>query len=135
MGDEVVKVLSDEALKADDHAILLKVRDVLRAVLQQGVFDARVAALRASTERKLEGNPAKAVEVLGSTVGLTQCEQGDVLRHLIEGGDLSAWGVANSVTRLAHDVESYDRAVELEAVGARVIDLGRDEWKAIAEAA
>ena len=52
--------------------------------------------------------------------------------HLIRGGDLSAWGLANAVTRTAEDVPDYDRATELEAAGGRVIELAPADWKAIA---
>jgi hypothetical protein len=36
-----------------------------------------------------------------------------VLKHLILGGSLTTWGLANAVTRAAQDAESYDRATEL----------------------
>jgi hypothetical protein len=38
------------------------------------------------------------------------------------------------VTRAATDVESFDRSVELEAVGGMVIDLPQSEWRTIANA-
>ena len=40
-----------------------------------------------------------------------------MLRHLIEGGDLSAYGLVNAVTHFAQDVDDYDRATEFEALG------------------
>jgi len=33
-----------------------------------------------------------------------------LLRHLIEGGDLSQYGLINAVTRTAEDAKFYDRA-------------------------
>jgi hypothetical protein len=57
------------------------------------------------------------------------------MRHLIEGGDLSKYGLHSAITRAAQDVESYDRASDLERVGGQVIELGRGEWKVLAEAA
>jgi hypothetical protein len=41
------------------------------------------------TERKLEGDVTKAVEVLSNRLSLTRDEQSSVLGHLIEGGDSS----------------------------------------------
>jgi len=73
--------------------------------------------------------------VLGKATSLRVDEQSSVLRHLIEGGDLSRWGLANAVTRAAADVESYDRSTELEAIGGAVVDLPAAQWKVIAEAA
>jgi hypothetical protein len=65
-------------------------------------------------------------------LGLTEAEQSGVLRHLVRGGDLSAWGLANAVTRTPEDAADYDRATELEAAGGRVIELPAADWKAIA---
>ena len=73
--------------------------------------------------------------LMGNKLNLNQGEQSDVLRHLIEGGDLSRWGLANAVTRSSHDVKDYDRATELERVGGKVIDLATSEWQQVAEAA
>jgi len=45
---------------------------------------------------------------------------------------LSAWGLANAVTRTAEDAADYNRATELEAAGGRVIELPAPDWMAIA---
>lgn len=132
--ESVYAMLSDETLRADDKAVLLKVRDVCKAVISQESLDADIARWRDATERRIEGNPVEAVEVLGKKVGLSDTEQGSILRYLIEGGDISQWGLANAVTRFAHDPADYDRATELETIGSKVIDLAPGEWRAIAEA-
>jgi len=129
------ELLSDEALRADDDAILLKARDVVRGAMDEVIFNSTLDKMRAAAENRLEGHPEKAVEVLSNKMGFTQEEQGGVLRHLIEGGDLSQWGVLNAVTRYAQDVESYDRATELEALGGTILELPRANWREIAQAA
>ena len=103
--------------------------------LSQGAWETTLAKLQGATERRIVGDPAKAVEELAKPLNLTEGERGGVLRHLVEGGDLSAWGVANAVTRLAHDVDTYDRSVELERAGSAVIELPRTDWERIANAA
>lgn len=133
--EAVYEMLTDETLRADDRAILLKLRDVVRATLTQEVLNIAIEKFRAASQQKLEGNPAKAIEVLGKRVGLLDHEQGSILRYLIEGGDISRWGVANAVTRYAHDPVDYDRASELESIGGRIIDLPRQDWQTIAQAA
>jgi hypothetical protein len=133
--DEVYALLSDETRQADDKALLLKVRDTIRASLDEGLFTRWVDRLEGTTERKLEGDVTKAVEVLSNRLSLTQDEQSSVLRHLIEGGDLSQYGLINAVTRTAEDAKSYDRATELEMAGATVLDLKPTEWRDLALAA
>jgi hypothetical protein len=133
--EALYELLSDETREADDRAIMLKVRDVVRGAMDEAVFKKTVGRLRLAKANRITGNPAAAIEVLTTAVGLNQEEQGGVLRHLIEGADLSRYGVLNAVTRASQDVESYDRATELETVGGRVLELGPEEWREIAEAA
>ena len=66
---------------------------------------------------------------------LSEGEQGSVLRHLIDGGDLTQWGLSNAVTRHSQDVDSYDRATELERMGGQIVELNPSQWNTIAEEA
>ena len=125
---------SDETMQADDKTVLLKVRDMVRAVVDETKFRAKLAQMQGLTEGKISGDPVKAVEVLAAKVNATEGEKGSILRKLIEGGDLSAWGMVNAVTALAHDATSYDRAVELEAMGGGLIDLHPSEWNKVLRA-
>jgi len=115
--------------------VLLKVRDMVRAVVDETRFRTTLGALQGLTDGRVTGDPAKAVEVLARKVGATEGEQGGILRALIEGGDLSAWGMLNAITSQAHTVESYDRAVQFEAMGGSLIELPKSDWREILEAA
>lgn len=126
---------ADDTRKADDRAILLKVRDMISAAIDEAQFAQAVAKMAALTEGRVTGDPAKAVEVLAQKVGASDGEAGGILRALIEGGDLSAWGMLNAVTAQAHTASSYDRAVEFEAAGGSLLELPPTEWKRILEAA
>lgn len=52
-------------------------------------------------------------------------------RNLIEGGDLSLYGLSNAVTRASQDVVSYDRATTLEGIGWQVATMEPQQWKQI----
>jgi Domain of unknown function (DUF932) len=132
--DEAYELYADDTLKAEDDAFLLKVRDAVRAAVDVAKFTAIVDRMRESTEQRIEGNPVKAVEVTTKTFGLSQGESSSILTHLIQGGDLTAYGMLNAITRTAQDVESYDRATELEAVGSKVLSLPQPTWREIAYA-
>ncbi len=132
--EEIYALLTDEAKAADDKALLLKVRDTVAATLDESRFVAWIDKIQGTTKERIEGDVPAAVEVLAKTLSLRQDEKSSVLRHLIEGGDLSRFGLMNAVTRTAEDVESYDRATELEALGGAVVDLGANEWRTIATA-
>jgi hypothetical protein len=125
---------SDDTKKSDDATVLLKVRDMVKAVVDETRFKTQLAKLQGLTVPKITGDPAKAVEVLSQKIDATETEKGSILRKLIEGGDLSAWGCINAVTALAHDAD-YDRAVELEAAGGKLVEIKDAEWTEVLQAA
>lgn len=126
---------ADDTRQADDRAILLKVRDMVRAVVDEARFKANLAIMQGLAGAKVTGDPIRAVEVLAAKVGTSEAEQAGILRALIEGQDLSAWGLLNAVTAQSHTAKNYDRAVELEAAGGQLLDLSPTEWRKVLEAA
>lgn len=132
--DAVDGLLTDETKKAEDHVVLLKLRDVLRGAMDAARFQAEIAKMSEQVQQRIEGDPVQAIEVLSNGF-FTDTEKSGVLRHLIEGGDLSRFGLMNAVTRFAEDAPSYDRATEIEAFGGNVIDLSATEWRRVATAA
>jgi hypothetical protein len=126
---------AEDTMIADDKAILLKVRDMVRAVVDETKFRANLDKMRGLTDARVTGDPAKAIEVLAQKVGANETEKGSILRALIQGGDLSAWGMLNAVTAQAHTAKSYDRAVEFESAGGALLELPTTEWKRVLEAA
>jgi hypothetical protein len=126
---------ADDTRAADDAAILLKIRDMVRAVVDETRFKGWLEKARGMTEGKITGDVPKAVEVLAQKIGVSDAERGGILTALIEGADLSRWGVINAVTAQAHKALNYDRAVEFESMGDRLIDLPKKDWVEVLEAA
>lgn len=54
-----------------------------------------------------------------------------ILQHLIEGNDLTLYGLSNAVTRHSQDVENYDRASELEGIGYSILTMPAHQWSRI----
>lgn len=129
---EAYQLYSDDTLKADDKAFFLKVQDTVRAAVDIARFSTIVNRMKEATELRIEGNPVAAVEVMGEKFGYNSTEKSGVLTHLIQGGDLSAYGLMNAVTRTSQDIEDYDRATELERDGSKVLSLPASTWKTIA---
>lgn len=129
---ENYELYRDETLKADEQAFFLKVQDTVRAAVDIAKFSTIVERMREATSKRIEGNPVKAVELTANHFGFNQQESSGVLQHLIQGGDLSAYGLLNAITRTSQDVEDYDRSTELERDGSRVLSLPASTWKAIA---
>jgi hypothetical protein len=109
-GETVRHLLSDDTKRATDKAIWMQVRDVVKGAFEEARFQAHCDKLKGMAVQKIEGDPIKVVELSCRRFGITETEQPSVLRHLIEGGDLSRYGLFNAVTRTAQDLDSYDRA-------------------------
>lgn len=130
--DNAFRVYSDETVQADDKAFFMKVIDVTKAAVDQARFEAVVAQLRDAAERKSAVDPIEGVERLTNRFALGEGESKSVLHHLVNGGDLTAYGYLNAVTRASQDVEDYQRATELETVGGEILGMKPAEWKALA---
>jgi hypothetical protein len=134
-GESVRELLSAEAVRADDRAFWLKVRDVVRGAFRREVFERWVAKMSAAAGDRIEAeDPARVVDVTATRLALSERARGNVLRHLIEGGDLSRWGLVNAVTRSAEDEDDYETATELERAGGTILELPASEWRAISAA-
>ena len=133
--DNVFEYLSDETKRLDDAAVWARVRDVLTATMDGRVMDRLVEKMTAARGDRIEGNPAKLVEVFSKKNGLNEGEKGGLMRHLTESGEMTRYGLQWAVTRLAGDVEDYDRASDLERLGGHVIELDRNDWQELALAA
>jgi Domain of unknown function (DUF932) len=125
---------ADDTRQADDRAILLKVRDMIAKAVSDVQFRENVERMSGLATQRIGGDPRKVVEVLAKKINANETEQGGILRSLIEGGDLSAWGLLNAVTAQAHAAE-YDRAVEFETAGGQLLNLNQNEWTRVLEAA
>ena len=126
---EDYSMYSDETLEAEDKAFLMKLKDVALAAIEENRFSMVVDRLRATTGMKITGDIQKVVELSSNSFGLNGDEQSSVLRYLIEGGDLSLYGLSNAVTRTSQDIESYDRATELEGIGWKMAAMKDTEWE------
>ena len=127
-GLEDFGIITEETQQAEDKAFLLKMRDVVSSVLDEVKFAQIVAKLEQSAGVKITGRVQDVVELTSKNYGLNQCESDDVLKYLIEGGDLSLYGLGNAITRASQNIGSYDRATQLEGIGWNVINMPGSLW-------
>lgn len=122
----------DETRKADDRAFWMKVSDVVRGAITEDGFQRIVNSMRAATARPIEADVVEVVDSVKEKFALAETEKSGVLTHLINGGDLSQYGLMNAITRTSQDVKDYDRATELERLGGQVLALTDSAWKELA---
>jgi len=127
-------VYQSDTRAADARARLLKIRDHVAEAVDEQRFRALVGQMQETTELALEGNVERVGEMTARKYNLGIQEKDDVLRNLIQGADLSLWGLTNAVTATARSTKSYDRATELETIGGRMLSLTRGEVREIVAA-
>jgi hypothetical protein len=128
--NEDLSIFRDETIQASDKAFLMRLEDSVRAAVSQTSFEKIVGQMREATEAKIKADTVpQVIELASKEYGFTENEGKGILGHLISGGDLSLYGLANAVTRHAQDVESYDRSTELEAAGYQIITMSPVLWR------
>ena len=131
--DETFEVFSDETRQLDDAALMAKLRDVVRAAVDETRFAAIVQELKDATESVPMVKPLDSLERLANKFTLDDGEQQSILSHLIEGGDVSAYGMIQAITRASQDAANYERATEMEMIGGQILAMaGTREWAQIA---
>lgn len=122
-------LFSDETLKADDRALMMKIEDTVRAVVDEAHFEKVVNMMRqAQNARITTSYIPEMVELARNDFGYTKEEGKGILDYLIRGNDLSLYGFANATTRFAQDVGSYDRSTALEAIGYNILGMTQRQW-------
>jgi len=131
--EDVQEILRDETKQISDKALWMQVGDVVRTAINQDIFQANVNKMAGTIENKIEGDSVKVVEVVQKTFNFNEGQRSDIMKHLIDGGDLSQYGLCNAVTRTANDQSDYEQATALERAGGKIIDLGPTEWNKLSQ--
>lgn len=132
ISDENIFLYSKETVEADDKAFILKIQDTVRAAVDEAKFRTVVSQMREAKEAQMNtANVPEFVRLASRSFGITENEEKGVLQHLIEGKDLSLYGLSNAVTRFSQDVESYDRATDLEGIGYKILTMPKKQWNRI----
>lgn len=131
IGDDFV-LYADDTLKADNRALMLKIRDTIQHSLDEIHFTNLIDMMHQASEQMIttEHIP-EMVQLAASDFGYTKKEGEGILNHLIREGDLSLYGFSNAVTRYAQDVGSYDRSTELEAIGYNILTMPARKWQTL----
>ena len=122
------EIYTSETQEAEDKALALRIRDQAKVAIDQAMFNRVVTYLKTSKKESIAGDPGEVIKLTGKVYDLNGKEQTGILRHLVEGGDLSKYGLANAVTRTSQDIADYDRATELEGIGWKVATMEPDLW-------
>lgn len=135
--DANYSLFSSETLRAEDNAFLMKIRDIVKVATDEARFNTVVARMRQAKDTPITSeNIPGVVELTARHFKLSEDETKGVTHHLLTDGDgYSLWGLANAITAQSQQMESYDRATELENTGYDVMTMAPGVWKQINTAA
>lgn len=123
--DSFDQYMQNDTLQADDKAIMLKARDMIRAAINKDAFKDAVDSMRRTHSIKVV-NPQKAVEVLSNQLLLGMDAQQGIMARFFKNEDRDGrtmFNMVNAVTQYAEDVDDYDAATEMEHAGYKIMNL------------
>jgi len=132
MEESTYDVFKDDTLKAEIESWRLILRDVFAAAMKPEAFIQRVQKMRDAREDEI-ADPILAAKNVTSRFGIPETDAGQLVRYMSDDRNLNRYGLANSLTWYAQRLDDQNRQFELEKAGMAVIDLPRNEWKALVE--
>ncbi len=134
---ELWSILSDEAQAKSNEALLLQLRDYIRASLDSNgeVFKRVCDQIREKMGIEVK-RPEATFKLVADQFQLTEVETNRCIENLLTRGDMSVMGIQAAITLTAQDDNiDYERASELEAIGGKVIELPGKDWTTLLAAA
>ena len=105
---ENYQLYSEKTLEADDKAFAMKIQDTVRAVVDEVRFTRVVNMMREAKDAPMNTAAVPGiVKLVSKDFHITDDESSGVLQRLIEGNDLTLYGLSNAVTRHSQDVKDY----------------------------
>lgn len=136
---EVHELLTDDTKKKNDEAFFATVRDYLMATMEPERFRRELEKMQHAADQKIENTDLeRVVELTMDKTGVRgkKTKQGilNALASGNEGAGLTQWGLANSFTRAAYQIDKidYETSTDLERAGGMIIDLKSSEWRRVA---
>ncbi len=109
-----------------DEEIYVSMRRSIRELF--GRFGEIVLALRESTEIKIT-SPLKVIGNVVEHYRLSEDQKASILMAFGAEPELDQYGIANAITRAAKTEENWERGLEMERIGGKVLALPMKEFK------
>jgi len=113
-----------------DEIVYLSLRRSIRELFNR--FGEIVLLLRESTEAKIR-NPQKVIQNVVEQYKLSESQKANILMAFGAEPEYDQYGIANAVTLAAQKEETWEKSVELEKLGGKLVALPMEEFKALDE--
>jgi hypothetical protein len=113
-----------------DEIVYLSLRRSIRELFSR--FGEIVLLLRESTEAKIR-NPQKIIQNVVDQYKLSEAQKANILMAFGAEPEYDKYGIANALTLAAQKEETWEKSVEMERIGGRLITLPVEDFKALDE--
>jgi hypothetical protein len=111
---------SDETLEYQDMELWSSVRDLIIATFNPEIFSKWLDEINEVAGKELE-KPLEAVDNVIKRYGLPQKMKDDLVSQFMKESP-TVWGLSMAVTRVAQRQENYETQVDMERIGAKIIE-------------
>jgi hypothetical protein len=109
-----------------DEVIYLSIRRSIRELF--GRFGEIIQVMRETTEIKVR-NPQRVINNVVEHYKLSETQKENILIAFGAEPEHDKYGIANAVTRAAKQEEGWEKSLDLERIGGKLITLPREEFK------
>jgi hypothetical protein len=124
-------VFKPDTIRAELESYKLRLRDVIDHSLTHAAIQDTVKEFQIAAGDEID-NITKTVENVTKRYQLGERDRDKLIGGVIRDDNINRYGLANSITALAHEIEDPDRQYEVEKIGGQIIELSPSEWHEIA---
>ena len=111
-----------------DEMIYLSLRRSIKELFSR--FGEIIQALRESTEIKIK-NPQKVINNVVEQYKLSESQKENILMAFGAEPEYDKYGITNAISLAAHKEETWEKSVELERIGGKLISLPIEHFKTL----
>lgn len=116
---------SDETLSLEDKALWSKIKDMIDQTFSVEVFRRWVDQINQVASNEIE-KPIVAINNVVKEYEISK-DKVEMLLHQFSKEGHTQWGLAQSVTRIAQEETNYDKRIEMEKAGAKILEKKVEE--------
>ena len=125
-------VWQTDTQKARNELTIMEMRDLMVHAMSDEFLDKIAQRAQDAAEVPIKGTQVEnVIKNVTERFRLTNEEGKAAQGHFIESAELNLWGLVNSITRAAQDVESYDRSVEMQQIGGNLLAMPKHDITAL----
>lgn len=128
--DSVQQYIRGETQEKMDEATVAGAADVIAGLVETSAFSDALNVMREAAGQPIVAPVMELRDRVIERLAMRQPEADSFIENLVRSNDLTRYGAFNAITATANTGEDFDRSVELQEIGARVLEMNITQWEA-----